>query len=256
MLKKIQLHKTRALVIVVAFILTVLLISQIFAGTEYASKTWIIIGDSLSAKTFRADTAYYDYVQKDLRCKVINYGKNGIGYKESGQKEPFYEQVDEIDLSDGDCLTIFGSFNDIGKNFELGSSDDITEETIGGCMNLTIRKILASNPSLRVGIVTPTPWLTNFAFDPNGEQNFSGTSREECDAYVSLLIAVAEKYNLPVLDIYHEFELNPDDPDTREKYYVENEHEDVGVHPNSEGHRIMYPLWKPFVEDLLSDSGK
>ena len=256
MLRKPQLHKTRALVIVVAFVLTVLLISQFFAGTKYASKTWIIMGDSLSAKTFRADTAYYDYVQKDLRCKVINYGKNGIGYKESGQKEPFYEQVDEIDLSDGDCLTIFGSFNDIGKNFELGSSDDITEETIGGCMNLTIRKILASNPSLRVGIVTPTPWLTNFAFDPDGEQNFSGTSREECDAYVSLLIAVAEKYNLPVLDIYHEFELNPNDPDTREKYYVENEREDVGVHPNSEGHRIMYPLWKPFVEDLLSDSGK
>ena len=256
MLKKLQLHKTRALVIVVAFVLTVLLISQIFEGTGYAGKTWIIMGDSLSAKTFRADTAYYDYVQKDLRCKVINYGKNGIGYKESGQKEPFYEQVDEIDLSDGDCLTIFGSFNDIGKNFELGSSDDITEETIGGCMNLTIRKILASNPSLIVGIVTPTPWLTNFAFDPDGEQNFSGTSREECDAYVSLLIAVAEKYNLPVLDIYHEFELNPDDPDTRAKYYVENEREDVGVHPNSEGHRIMYPLWKPFVEDLLSDSGK
>ena len=256
MLKKLQLHKTRALVIVVAFVLTVLLISQIFAGTKYASKTWIIMGDSLSAKTFRADTAYYYYVQKDLRCKVINYGKNGIGYKESGQKEPFYEQVDEIDLSDGDCLTIFGSFNDIGKNFELGSSDDITEETIGGCMNLTIRKILASNPSLRVGIVTPTPWLTNFAFDPDGEQNFSGTSREECDAYVSLLIAVAEKYNLPVLDIYHEFELNPDDPDTRAQYYIENGHEDVGVHPNSEGHRIMYPLWKPFVEDLLSDSGK
>ena len=256
MLKKLQLHKTRALVIVVAFVLTVLLISQIFAGTEYASKTWIIMGDSLSAKTFRADTAYYDYVQKDLRCKVINYGKNGIGYKESGQKEPFYEQVDEIDLSDGDCLTIFGSFNDIGKNFELGSSDDITEETIGGCMNLTIRKILTGNPSLRVGIATPARWLTNFTFDPDGEQNFSGTSREECDAYVSLLTAVAEKYNLPVLDIYHEFELNPDDPDTRAKYYVENEHEDVGVHPNSEGHRIMYPLWKPCVEDLLSDSGR
>ena len=256
MLKKLQLHKTRALVIVVAFVLTVLLISQIFAGTEYTSKTWIIMGDSLSAKTFRADTAYYDYVQKDLRCKVINYGKNGIGYKESGQKEPFYEQVDEIDLSDGDCLTIFGSFNDMGKGFALGTPDDITEETIGGCMNLTIRKILTGNPSLRVGIVTPARWLTNFTFDPDGTHNFNGTTREECDAYVSLLIAVAEKYNLPVLDLYHEFELNPDDPDTRAKYYVENEHEDVGVHPNSEGHRIMYPLWKPFVEDLLSDSGK
>ena len=57
------------------------------------------------------------------------------------------------------------------------------------------------------------------------------------------------------MDLYHEFELNPDDPDTRAQYYVENGHEDVGVHPNSEGHRIMYPLWKPFVEDLLSDSG-
>ena len=256
MLKKLQLHKTRALVIVVAFILTVLLISQIFAGTKYASKTWIIMGDSLSAKTFRADTAYYDYVQKDLRCKVINYGKNAIGYKEPGNKKPFYEQVDEIDLSDGDCLTIFGGFNDIGKSYELGSSDDNTEETIGGCMNLTIRKILTGNPSLRVGIVIPTPWLTNFTFDPDGTHNFSGTSREECDAYVSLLIAVAEKYNLPVLDLYHEFVLNPDDPDTRAKYYVESGHEDVGVHPNSEGHRIMYPLWKPFVEDLLSDSGK
>ncbi len=254
--RKLRLHKNRTIFILAVIAFACLSVSLLTADTECENRTWIVMGDSLTAKTFRADTAYYDFVQKDLRCRVINCGESGIGYKEPDHKKPFYEQVDGIDLSAGDCLTIFGSFNDIGKGFELGTSDDITEETIGGCMNLTVRKILTGNPFLKVGIVTPTPWLTDFSFDPDGSQNFSGTSREECDAYVALLIEVAGKHNLPVLDLYHEFGLNPDDPDTRAKYYVENGKEDVGVHPNSEGHQMMYPLWKSFVAELLSDSGK
>ena len=174
------------------------------------TKTWVVLGDSLTKKYFRAKTAYYDYVAQDIGCTVVNYGESGTGYKECSRTEPFYERVERMDVSDADCLTIFGSFNDLGKGYALGSAYDETSDTIGGCMNLTIQNLINKNPGLRIGIVTPTPWRTNYCYTPQGEANYYGTTRYECDAYVDLLKEVAKRHRLPVLDLYQTFGLDPD----------------------------------------------
>ena len=60
---------------------------------QFAGKTWIALGDSITEKNFRANLSYYDYVIDDLGCELVNYGKSGTGYKEAGPFEPFYERV-------------------------------------------------------------------------------------------------------------------------------------------------------------------
>ena len=221
-------------------------------GFSARTKTWVVLGDSLTKKYFRAKTAYYDYVAQDLGCTVVNYGESGTGYKERSRTEPFYERVDRMDLSGADCLTIFGSFNDVGKGYALGSSYDETTDTIGGCMNLTIKKLIAKNPGLRIGIVTPTPWRTGYSYTQDGEGNFYGTTRYECDSYVALLKEVAKRYRLPVLDLYETFGLDPDNDEILKRFYTEDGRTDEGgVHPNSEGHKFMYPMWREFVKTLM-----
>ena len=217
------------------------------------NRTWIVLGDSLTDDTFRAKTKYYDYVAQDLGCTVVNCGMTGTGYMTPTDGDAFCDRVDNIDVSNADCLTIFGSFNDLGKGFYLGSAYDETTDTIGGCMNITIEKLVAKNPSLRIGIVTPTPWRTNFSYNDDGTASFETVSRYDCDAYVELLKEVAKRHRLPVLDLYETCGLDPDNEQVRELYFTYNGKTDEGgVHPNSEGHKLMYPQWREFVLTLLA----
>lgn len=219
--------------------------------------TWIVLGDSLTeAPTDSTSKRYYDYVAEDLGCRVMNYGKGGTGYKAPGWSEPFYDRIDYMAFAGVDCVTVFGSFNDLGKGYELGTAEDQTTDTIGGCMNLTLDKLHKQAPLVRVGIVTPTPWRTGYAFDSDAHGSDKATTREECNAYVSLLKKVAKRHHLPILDLYETCGFNPDDARDRELLFAENENrEDGGVHPNSEGHRFMYPAWREFVLSLMPSSG-
>ena len=211
-----------------------------------------MLGDSLTEKTSMAKTAYYDYVAEDLGCEVVNYGKCGTGYKAHGGDEPYYERVPMMDVSDADCLTIFGSFNDIGKGFPLGTVDDETTDTVGGCMNLTIQALYEKNPRLKIGIVTPTPWRTQESYDPGEDGYDRAYTAEEHDTYVKLLKQLAKKYRLPVLDLYETYGIDPNREEARKLYYEEDGIlDDAGVHPNSEGHRFMYPMWREFVKTLM-----
>lgn len=219
----------------------------------YTTRTWIVLGDSLTDDTFRTKTKYYDYVAQDLGCTVVNCGEMGTGYMTPTGGGAFYDRVDDIDVSNADCLTIFGSFNDLGKGYYLGSAYDETEDTIGGCMNLTIEKLVAKNPALRIGIVTPTPWRTNFSYNEDGSASFYTITRSDCDEYVALLKDVAKRHRLPVLDLYETYGLDPDNEQVRELYYTYNgKMDEGGVHPNGEGHKLMYPMWREFVKTLMA----
>ncbi len=215
--------------------------------------TWVVLGDSLTGDNPKSHMKrYYDYVAEDLGCTVVNKGEGGTGYKSPGWSASFYDRAKTMDLDGVDCLTIFGSFNDLGKGYDLGTANDETLDTIGGCMNLTIKELIHKAPTVRIGIVTPTPWKTNLAFNAEGEALENGTSREECNEYVRLLKKVANKYRLPILDLYETCGFNPDDQQVREVLYATGgEIDQNGVHPGEEGHRFMYPAWREFVKTLM-----
>ena len=201
-------------------------------GKQFAGKTWIALGDSITEKNFRAKLSYYDYVIDDLGCEVVNYGKSGTGYKEAGPFEPFYERVPQMDLTAADCLTVFGSFNDLGKGYELGTAGDETADTIGGCMNLTMQRLRDAKPGMSIGVVTPTRWLTGVVYTKDGKIDRSGTTRDECDAYVKLLKDVAACYGFPVLDLYEEYSVDPDNEEHQSLYFTEDGVRDSAfVHP-------------------------
>lgn len=206
--------------------------------SDYEGKIWCCVGDSLTEANSRAEKHYHDYVGEDLGLTVLNYGVSGTGYKNSS----FANRIQNNITEDFDFMTIFGSFNDLDSEWTIGNPTDTGTTTLCGCMNAAIDKFFAKHSTKKLGIITPTPWKTGI--------NYFGveTTLDNMEEYVDALLAVAKRRRIPCLDLYHCSGLNPDNPVVLETYFKENGVQDVGAHPNSEGHKFIAQRIKEFIK--------
>ena len=207
--------------------------------------TWVVFGDSLTEYNFRAKYHYFDYVAKELSLDIINLGVSATGYKEGGASA-FYQRIKaNIQDIDFDIFTIFGSFNDLGKGYTLGNPTDNTSETICGCINLTIDIFRKVKPLKKIALVTPTIWKDGVYY---GDYE---VTRKDLDDYVDSLLQIAKIRRIPILDLYHGSGLDPNIDAVLENFYKEDGIQDKGVHPNSLGHKFMYPVWREFIKQFI-----
>ena len=208
--------------------------------------TWVVFGDSLTEYNFRAKNHYFDYVAKDLNLNIINLGVSSTGYKEDGSGEAFYKRIEKsIKNIDFDILTIFGSFNDLGKGYTLGEPTDSNSQTICGCINLTIDIFRKVKPLNKLALVTPTIWRDGVYYG-----DFD-VRRKDLDNYVDSLLEIAKIKRISILDLYHNSGLDPNIDTVLKKFYNEDGVQDKGVHPNSLGHKFMYPTWREFIKQFI-----
>ena len=234
------------------FILNAFLIflSKSILSQNQSSKTnnitWAVFGDSLTEYNFRAKYHYFDYVAKELSLNIINLGVSSTGYKEDGSGEAFFKRMEKsIKDIDFDIFTIFGSFNDLGKGYTLGEPTDTTSDTICGCINLTIDIFRKVKPLNKLALVTPTIWRDGVYY---GDYK---VSRKDLDNYVESLLQIAKIKRIPILDLYHDSGLDPNIDEVLKNFYNEDGIQDNGVHPNSLGHKFMYPLWREFIKQFI-----
>lgn len=136
--------------------------------SKYAEIIWAVLGDSITEKTIRANTAYYDHIKNDLGLKeIVNYGVSGTGYLSNYDvNTAFYQRMANIDADSFDVMTIMGSFNDLGSHTggralgtktDYGVDDDGVPTTIASAINNTISTYYAL--SLKpLGIISPLPY--------------------------------------------------------------------------------------------------
>ena len=215
-------------------------LSAISEGTaSWKGKKWVCIGDSLTERNSRATKNYHDYVAEATGIEVVNMGASGTGYKRQEENgRAFYQRVENIP-SDADVITIFGSGNDgayWGSN--LGTALDATTDTIGGCINITIDNIFAKMPLAVVGIVSPTPWNNNKPGDDTMMKK-----------YANLLKQICENRGIPFLDLFQNSGLRPWDESFKQLAYSRDE--GGGVHPDENGHKLIAPRFKAFLETLI-----
>lgn len=209
-------------------------------GLSLKGKKWVCIGDSLTEHNLRATKNYHDYIAEATGIEVVNMGRSGTGYKRTEDEGfAFYQRVANIP-TDADVITIFGSGNDnqfVGS--ALGKASDSGTETLGGCINTTIDAILAKMPMAVIGIISPTPWI---GYSPNNKGNVM-------DVYSELLKEICTLRGIPFLDLYHCSGLRPDDATFRSLAYSRDEGN--GVHPDENGHKLIAPRFKAFLETLV-----
>jgi lysophospholipase L1-like esterase len=217
-------------------------VSQINAvsynSKPYIGKKWVCMGDSLTEKNLRSTLNYHDYIAEKTGITVVNMGRSGTGYKRTEDEGyAFYQRITNVP-TDADVVTIFGSGNDLKFADVLGSPTDKGTDTICGCINKTIDNLLAILPTIRLGIISPTPWVYNQPSD-------NGTMCRYADA----LKEICALRGIPFLDLFRCSGLRPNDKTFRELAYSKDEGN--GVHPDETGHSLIAPKIKVFLDSLI-----
>jgi len=205
---------------------------------KWVGKKWVCVGDSLTAENSRTTKHYFDYVAEETGITTVNMGDSGSGYaREQDVGTAFYQRIGDCP-TDADVVTIFGSFNDLGAGLPVGSVDDTGTTTLAGCINTTIDNLQAVIPLVNLGIVAPTPWDTT-------QPSTSGNAYN----YVEMLKAICERRSIPFLDLWRCSNLRPWDADFRALAYSKDG--GSGTHPDENGHKLIAPRFKGFLETLL-----
>ena len=203
-----------------------------------SDKKWVAFGDSLTEVNHRTTTNYHKYIAEDTGIEVVNMGVSGTGYaRRANEGKAFYQRVSSVPI-DADVITFFGSGNDLGAGLPLGDISDTGTDTMAGSINTTLTNLYAVNPIFKVGIITPTPW-----------NDYKPGSENAMTEYVDLLIAIANNWGIPVLDLYRTSGLRPWDTDYKALMYSRDDGN--GVHPDENGHKFFYPQVREFIKTLI-----
>lgn len=240
-----------------------LLFYEHFTATEgiqakgpWAGKTVAFVGDSITAGTNCEGDTYWQLLQESLElgsAEVLATAGSCISSTSDygNENDPLINRYN--DIPEADLITIFMGTNDYGHDTPLGTIDDTSDVSFYGALNVIIPALQAKQPNAKIVFITP---IHRYGFGINsatGEEhtfdsvpNGAGYTLED---YVNAIKAVCEKYNVSVIDLYTELELDPSAEETRE-YYMED-----GLHPNTAGHRLISEYLEHAIE-LLAETGE
>ncbi|WP_227452470.1 SGNH/GDSL hydrolase family protein [Clostridioides sp. ES-S-0108-01] len=199
---------------------------------KWKGKSWITLGDSIT----RAN-GYQDKLKNILGfSRIDNISKNGQTMASQSKNKSTYTLGKTIDYKVYDLATIFIGTNDFRYNKKLGKikasgSAKFDETTFTGSYQLLIEKILSSNPSIDLVLITP-PQRIRDGYDIN----FTNEVGSKLIDYVNVIKSLGEMYSLPVLDLYSEGGISKENMSTFTR---------DGLHPNDVGYdRISEKMYR------------
>lgn len=192
------------------------------------------LGDSITVG-YKSGYSYADVVCEDLGCVQFNYGISGNTLASNGG-EGFVERYKSINP---DCrvIVVYGGSNDYYNNVALGSPDSTKKDEFYGGLKKLCSGLKESYPDANIVFLTPLPG--EFGGMHNSSNNETGSSMWD---YVDAMQKVCAKYDIPVIDLYHNFSINADNYDS----YTSD-----GLHPNEEGHSLIAKAVEKYIKSLM-----
>lgn len=169
-------------------------------GQMHLNETLSCLGDSITNGYDGQDHtsqewAWPAYMQQLCGFKTVtNVGKNAATISLNDDGISFVERC--VEIKNQDFITIFGGVNDYDQGLPVGNMDSQDTRCVSGALNTVIQTLAKNNPDATMIVMTP---MKENKFVPTGTQNSAGL--REID-YVNAIKAVADKYSLPVLDLY------------------------------------------------------
>lgn len=207
-------------------------------NSDLAGLKWYVLGDSISCS---GDNGYQGYVARDLRLTKVDKARMGnhMTYnKEDGDNNGRYGicyEVETFNMSDADIITIMIGTNDWGNRgkYPLGNPDGSDGwTTFYGALHRTCNYLTSHFVGKRIGFIT----------DP-----MRHVSESELPSFLEYMDAIKEvctKYSIPCLDLVREGCLNTMSKEVRELLIPD------GLHPNTEGHKVLARPIKEFLKRL------
>ncbi len=154
---------------------------------------------------------------------VENFGVKGSRLAiKADRDDSFVERLDGID-ADADVYVLFGGVNDFSRNVPLGQMGSTDPHEFYGALEYLVRGITARSPEARLVVMTPCKTSGIAAKDIPGsfEENHLGLTQEP---YVAAIREVADRYSLPLIDLYAGSGISPYLPEHRERYMPDGLH--------------------------------
>ena len=213
----------------------------------------ILLGDSITEGVGASEKkfCYAEVLAQETGMQVLNYGVGGTRIARQERKsavpswdEDFNTRARRMEKT-ADIVAVFGGTNDYGHGFApVGTPDDQGEDTFYGAINSLFSYLRKTYPTSFLFVMTPLHRIN--------EQRLTGDGYKPAmlplKGYVDIIREVAEKYSIPVLDLYKNAGIYPDFEEHRVAYAPD------GLHPNDRGHRKLALLVKNFLEqNYLAD---
>ncbi len=198
------------------------------------------LGDSITQGVGASDrekTCYLKVFEALSGAVCRNYGVGGTQFVVQywgNDRVDFNYRAEKMDR-DADIVVIYGGTNDFGHCVKVGKFTDRTEDTFYGAAHCLFTKVIEMFPDATIVVMNP---IHRF-----GEQYFRQGGAILKD-YKDALMEVAEYYSLPVLDLWKNSGIQPQNEILKEKYTID------GLHPNDAGHELIARMLFDFLESL------
>lgn len=186
------------------------------------------ITEGINGATGKADGLTYPEVMKEVLGaeEVYNLGIGGstIGDYWTAAMVNRYMEIPK----DTDIIIVYGGINDVfsGTDVTIGDLTELKENTFCGDLDTLLKGLRMNYPTSWLILVTPMDSVTV------EEVRVLNPDMEPIEDYINAMCTLAEKYNVDVIDLFHNNFLNSYDQGVYDAYVP-------GCHPTDEGYRVL-----------------
>lgn len=214
----------------------------------------VFLGDSITegyrASTF--DNAYWQVLGRRTGLEVKGYGVAASRIARQAPSDPPQPYDEDFVLramrmdKDADIVCVFGGTNDFGHGTApIGKPTDRDPYTFYGAVNHLFRTLIERYPHSFIFVMTPL----HRTHEDEPAFNTKNPNSLALVEYVRIIREVAEKYGLPVLDLFQMSGMYPGVQQVREDYMPD------GLHPNDRGHARLAGLVEQFLRNSYYEKG-
>lgn len=215
------------------------------------------LGDSITEGVGVADIVNnrYDNVLK-RKCKlkaVYNYGIGGtrLAHQMAPSEKPRHDLCfcgRAYDLNpEADLIVVYGGTNDFFHgDAPIGTPEDTTPATFYGAVEFLMNLLKKTYEGKRIVFMTPAHCCKG---GEETDKKPSPRKMKKPDAmpligYVNIIIEKGKQHGIPVLNLYEQLGIDPNDEADRVTYTAD------GLHFNDAGHAVLADCLAHFLEGL------
>ena len=204
----------------------------------------IFLGDSITEGVGASsiDKVWWKLLEQ-YGMKTVGYGVGGTRIARQSivingndrWNADFVSRALDMD-KEADVVGVFGGTNDYGHGTaEIGFPTDDTPDTFYGALNVLFTYLQKTYPDAFIFVMTPLHRLNEDR--PTGDGHTKPML--PLNGYVNIIREMAEKYSLPVLDLYKISGMNP---------YVNSDYFVDGLHPSDKGYAKISGMVYEFLK--------
>ncbi len=213
---------------------------------ELNGKKAIFLGDSITegVGASAADKVYWNVLAQKTGLKATGYGVSGTRIARQYVDKPVEKWDYDFNLraldmdKEADIVGVFGGTNDYGHGIApIGTPEDQTVETFYGALNALFIYLINTYPKAFIFFMTPLHRINEARLTGDGYK----PPMLPLKGYVEIIKEVANKYSVPVLDLYATSGIYPEIEMHKQLFMPD------GLHPNDAGYEKLAGLVENFL---------